>query len=67
MHVVRGEHFPLMKDGAILCNSGHFDIEIDLEALRKLAKRSPAACASTSTPTCCETAGASSCSAAGGS
>ena len=39
MHVVGGEHFPLMKDGAILCNSGHFDIEIDLEALRKLAKR----------------------------
>ena len=39
MHVIRGEHFPLMKDGAILANSGHFDIEIDLEALRKLAKR----------------------------
>src|SRR5439155_371222 len=39
MHVIRGEHFPLMKDGAILANSGHFDIEIDLEALRKLAPR----------------------------
>ena len=39
MHVIRGEHFPLMKDGAILANSGHFDIEIDLEALRKLARR----------------------------
>jgi adenosylhomocysteinase len=39
MHVIRGEHFPLMKDGAILCNSGHFDIEIDLGALAKMAKR----------------------------
>jgi adenosylhomocysteinase len=39
MHVIRAEHFPLMKDGAILCNSGHFDIEIDLAALAKLAKR----------------------------
>lgn len=33
-HVIRGEHFDLMKDGAIVCNSGHFDIEIDLEALK---------------------------------
>ncbi len=32
-HVIRGEHFELMKDGAIVCNSGHFDIEIDLKAL----------------------------------
>jgi len=32
-HVIRGEHFALMKDGAIVCNSGHFDIEIDLKAL----------------------------------
>jgi adenosylhomocysteinase len=39
MHVIRGEHFPLMKDGAVLCNSGHFDIEIDLQALAKMAKR----------------------------
>ncbi len=31
------EHFLKMKDGAILANSGHFDIEIDLEALGKLA------------------------------
>jgi adenosylhomocysteinase len=36
-HVLRGEHFELMKDGAILANAGHFDIEIDLEALRSLA------------------------------
>jgi adenosylhomocysteinase len=39
MHVIRKEHFERMKDGAILCNSGHFDIEIDLAGLGKLAKR----------------------------
>ena len=33
-HVLRSEHFARMKDGAILANSGHFDIEIDLAALR---------------------------------
>jgi adenosylhomocysteinase len=33
-HVIRGEHFDAMKDGAIVCNSGHFDIEIDLAALK---------------------------------
>ncbi len=32
-HVIRGEHFEAMKDGAMICNSGHFDIEIDLKAL----------------------------------
>ena len=32
-HVIRAEHFDLMKDGAIVSNSGHFDIEIDLQAL----------------------------------
>jgi adenosylhomocysteinase len=32
-HVIRAEHFQVMKDGAIVCNSGHFDIEIDLESL----------------------------------
>jgi len=36
-HVIRGEHFDVMKDGAIVCNSGHFDIEIDLETLGKKA------------------------------
>lgn len=36
-HVIRGEHFDAMKDGAIVCNSGHFDIEIDLEALKARA------------------------------
>ena len=32
-HVLRPEHFAKMKDGAILANSGHFDIEIDLASL----------------------------------
>jgi adenosylhomocysteinase len=32
-HVIRPEHFAVMQDGAIVCNSGHFDIEIDLKSL----------------------------------
>ena len=36
-HVLRPEHFELMKDGAILANAGHFDIEIDLASLREMA------------------------------
>jgi adenosylhomocysteinase len=36
--VLRKEHFEKMKDGAILCNSGHFDVEIDLNALKSLSK-----------------------------
>jgi len=36
-HVIRDEHFEVMKDGAIVCNSGHFDIEIDLKALKEKA------------------------------
>ncbi len=36
--VLRAEHFRKLKDGAILCNSGHFNVEIDLEALAKMAK-----------------------------
>lgn len=35
--VIRREHFEVMKDGAILANAGHFDIEIDLAALRNMA------------------------------
>ena len=37
VHVIRAEHFAAMKDGAIVCNSGHFNVELDLEALAKLA------------------------------
>ena len=39
MHVIAGEHLKLMKDGAVVCNSGHFDIEIDIKALTKMASR----------------------------
>jgi len=38
MNVIRKEHFLLMKDGAILANSGHFDVEIEKNALQKMAK-----------------------------
>ena len=37
IHVFREEHFMEMKDGAILANAGHFDVEIDLVALDRLA------------------------------
>jgi adenosylhomocysteinase len=39
MHVITGEHLKVMKNGAVICNSGHFDIEIDLKALSKLARK----------------------------
>ncbi len=38
-HVIRMEHLEVMKDGAVLANSGHFDHEIDMAALEKAAKR----------------------------
>ncbi|HKI86715.1 MAG TPA: adenosylhomocysteinase [Thermoanaerobaculia bacterium] len=37
-HVIRKKHFNAMKDGAIVCNSGHFDVELDLPGLRDLAR-----------------------------
>jgi len=37
--VLRREHFLAMKDGAIVANSGHFNVEIDLEALRSIARK----------------------------
>jgi adenosylhomocysteinase len=36
--VLRGEHFARMKDGALLANAGHFDVELDLDELRELAR-----------------------------
>jgi adenosylhomocysteinase len=36
-HVIRREHFEVMRDGAIVANSGHFDIEIDLKSLKEMA------------------------------
>src|SRR6266542_4948524 len=37
-HVIDGAHFERMKDGAIVCNSGHFDLELNLVALRELSE-----------------------------
>ena len=39
INVIRGEHFLTMKDGAIVSNSGHFNVEIDIAALEKLSKK----------------------------
>jgi adenosylhomocysteinase len=39
LHVIRMEHIDRMKDGVVLCNSGHFDNEIDMAALEKASKR----------------------------
>ena len=38
INVIRREHFPLMKDNAVVCNSGHFNVEIDIPALEKMAR-----------------------------
>jgi adenosylhomocysteinase len=37
-HVIDGQHFERMKDGAIVCNSGHFDLELNLVALREMSE-----------------------------
>lgn len=37
-HVIDKEHFETMKDGAIVCNSGHFDLELNLDALREMSE-----------------------------
>ena len=39
IHVIRPEHFKRMKDGAIVANSGHFNVELDLEGLAKITRR----------------------------
>ena len=38
IHVLRGEHFAVMKDGAIIANSGHFNVEININELEEMAK-----------------------------
>ncbi|MFH1366692.1 MAG: adenosylhomocysteinase [Patescibacteria group bacterium] len=38
INVLRPEHFKVMKNEAVVCNSGHFDVEIDLKGLAKMAK-----------------------------
>src|SRR5215468_5509207 len=37
-HVIDGQHFANMKDGAIVCNSGHFDLELNLVALGEMSE-----------------------------
>ncbi len=39
--VIRDEHFRAMKDGAIVANAGHFDVEIDVRRLRRIAEGEP--------------------------
>ena len=39
INVLRPEHFKVMKDKAIICNSGHFNVEIDIPGLKKLSKK----------------------------
>jgi adenosylhomocysteinase len=39
IHVIRKEHFAKMKDGAIIANSGHFNVELDLVGLKKISKK----------------------------
>jgi adenosylhomocysteinase len=38
INVIRTEHFEVMKDGAIVANSGHFNVEIDLDGLERISK-----------------------------
>lgn len=38
MHVVDRQHFRAMKDGVVICNAGHFDVELNLLALKKMSK-----------------------------
>jgi len=37
-HVIRPEHVEVMKDGAVLCNAGHFNVEIDIPGLERMAQ-----------------------------
>jgi adenosylhomocysteinase len=39
VHAIGPQHFRLMRDGAIVCNSGHFNVELDLPALARLARK----------------------------
>lgn len=39
IRVIREEHYNVMKDGAIICNSGHFNVELDIEALERICVR----------------------------
>ena len=41
LHVIRDEHFRRMKEGAVVCNSGHFNVELDLESLARISEQRP--------------------------
>jgi len=38
-HVIRAEHFRVMKDRAVVCNSGHFNVELDLPGLKRISRK----------------------------
>ena len=60
IHVIRGEHFAVMKDGAMICNSGHFNVELALDDLAQARRDGRTrASASSSTSTCSRTAAGS--------
>jgi len=40
INVIRKEHFQVMKDGAIVSNSGHFNVELDLDGLKEITQKS---------------------------
>jgi adenosylhomocysteinase len=40
IHVIRKEHFARMKEGAVVCNSGHFNVELDLDGLKTITRKS---------------------------
>jgi adenosylhomocysteinase len=39
IHVIRKEHFAKMKEGAVVCNSGHFNVELDLDGLKTITRK----------------------------
>jgi adenosylhomocysteinase len=39
INVIDKHHFPLMKNGAIICNTGHFDVEINIKSLTEMSKK----------------------------
>ncbi len=41
INVITEKHFKVMKDGAIVCNAGHFDVEINLDDLKRIAQGAP--------------------------
>ena len=64
--VIAKHHFEVLKDGAILANTGHFNVEIEIGALRTMATDTREA-ASSSRSSRCPTAARSTCSQRGGS